>query len=313
MKSEMNSIAVPRLEFPSKSDESSKSKKKGSCPTKKVLMIIIPIASVILYLAIFLPIYYRNKGDKFKVIITNDDNTTKSKLNFIEEYDQFKEKIFNNSYSTLTPENGYNKIYIHLGDKNETSNKYFDFFKSNLTFIPPKTKIIFLSAEPSLSWFRINVNKNNNLFDEVKKSSNQILNKIEKISSEEKINYDKIFIGGYGQRGVMINSIILNSKNEFGGYISLSGFILDNRFPYNSISNLTNEQKEILEHKKNCKIFAINGLNNQNINATRAIQNYFAYYGEFTNFNFYAYRALKNEFIEQPVFPIVKQWLKEKM
>jgi hypothetical protein len=277
-------------------------------------MIIIPIASVILYLAIFLPIYFRNKGDKYKVIIVNDDNSTNSKFSFIEDYVQFKEKIFNNSYSTLTPENGYDKIYIHLGDINETSNIYFDFFKSNRTFIPPKTKIIFLSAESSLSWFNINVNENYNLFDEIKNSTNQVLTKIDKISNEEKINYDNIFIGGYGQGGVMINSIILNSNNEFGGFISLSGFILDNGFLYNNIStNLTKEQKEILEHKKNYKIFATYSLNNQDINKTRIIQNYLTYYGEFTNFNLYIYRSLKNEFLEQPIFPIINQWLKEIM
>ena len=304
--SEVQVIDSVKVPFPTESES------KCPCTTKQLVLIIIPIASILIYLAIFLPIYLGSKGDKFKVIIVNEDNSTISKLNFIEEYAQFKEKIFNNSYSTLTPENGYDKIYIHLGDINETSNKYFDFFKSNRTFIPPKTKIIFLSAETSLSWFNINVNENYNLFDEVKNSSNQVLNKIDKISNEEKINYDKIFIGGYGQGGVMVNSIILNSKHELGVFISLSGFILDNGFSYNNIStNLTNEQKEISEHKKIYKIFATYSLNNQDINKTGTIQNYLSYYGEFTNFNLYVYRSLKNEFLEQPIFSIIKQWLKE--
>ena len=189
------------------------------------------------------------------------------------------------------------------------SNKYFDFFKSNRTFIPPNTKIIVLSAESSLSWF--NINEEYILFDEVNNSTKQILNKIDKISSEEKINYDKIFIGGYGQGGVMVNSIILNSKKEFGGFISLSGFILDNGSLNNSIStNLTSEQKVILDHKKSYKIFVTYSLNNQDIYKTRNIQNYLAYYGEFTNFNLYIYKAIKNEFLDQPIFPIIKQWLK---
>lgn len=306
MNSEANIINSVRVPFPTKS--------KCPCSTKQLVMIIIPIASVIIYLAIFLPIYFRNKGDKYKVVIVNDDNSTNSKLSFIEDYIQLKEKIFNNSYSTLTPENGYDKIYIHLGDINETSNIYFDFFKSNRTFIPPKTKIIFLSAESSLSWFNINENENNNLFDQVKNSTNQILNKIDKILNEEKINYDKIFIGGYGQGGVMVNCIILNSKHEFGGFISLSGSILDSGFPYNNIStNLTNEQKEILDHKKNYKIFVTYSLKNKDINKNRIIQNYLTYYGEFTNFNLYVYRTLKSEFLEQPIFPIINQWLKEIM
>ena len=146
----------------------------------------------------------------------------------------------------------------------------------------------------------------------MKNSTNQILNKIDKISNEEKINYDKIFIGGYGQGGVMVNSIILNSKHEFGGFISLSGFILDKGFPYNNIStNLTKFQKEILELKKNYKIFATYSLYNQDINKTRTIQNYLDYYEEFINFDLYVYCALKNEFLEQPIFSIIKQWLKE--
>jgi hypothetical protein len=273
-------------------------------------LIIIPIASIIIFLAIFLPIFLRNKGDKYKVVIVTDDNSMNSKLNFIGEYIQFKENIVNNSFSTLTPEYGYDKIYIHLGDINETSNQYFDFFKSNRTFVPQNTKIIFLSSESSLSWF--NINENYNLFDELKNSTNQVLNKIDKISNDEKINYDKIFIGGYGQGGVMVNSIILNSKHEFGGYISLSGFILDDRFPNNNIStNLTKFQKEILELKKNYKIFATYSLYNQDINKTRTIQNYLDYYEELINFDLYVYCALKNEFLEQPIFSIIKQWLKE--
>jgi len=304
MKSEANILEAARVRFPTKS--------KCPCSTKQWIMIIVPIASVILYLAIFLPIYFKNKGDKFKVVIVNDDNTTNSKLNFIEEYTQFKENIINNSYSTLTPDNGYDKIYIHLLDINETSNKYFDFFKSRRTFVPQKVKIIFLSSESSLSWF--NINKNDILFDEMKNSTNQVLNKIDKISNEEKINYDKIIIGGYGQGGVMVNSIILNSKHELGGFIPLSGYILDNGFLYNNISiNLIKEQKEILERKKSYKIFATYPLNNQDIYETRTIQNYLAYYGEFTNFNLHLYRTLKNEFLEQPIFPIIKQWLKEIM
>ena len=301
MKSEENIINAARVRFPTKS--------KCPCSPKQLAMIIIPIASIIIYLAIFLPIYFRNKGDRFKVIIVNDDNSTNSKLNLIEEYIQLKENVVNNSYSTLTPEKGYDKIYIHLGDINEVSNKYFDFFKSNRSFIPSNTKIIILSAESSLSWF--NINEEYILFDEVKNSTNQILNKIDKISSEEKINYNKIFIGGYGQGGVMVNSIILNSKNEFGGFISLSGFILDYGFLNNSIStNLTNEQKEILEHKKSYQIFVTYSLNNQDIYKARNIQNYLAYYGEFTNFNLYIYKTIKNEFLDQPIFPIIKQWLK---
>ena len=138
MKSEGNIIEPARVRFPTKS--------KCPCSSKQLALIIIPIASIIIFLAIFLPIFLRNKGDKYKVVIVTDDNSMNSKLNFIGEYIQFKENIVNNSFSTLTPEYGYDKIYIHLGDINETSNQYFDFFKSNRTFVPQNTKIIFLSS-----------------------------------------------------------------------------------------------------------------------------------------------------------------------
>ena len=75
MKSEANILDAARVRFPNKN--------KCPCSTKQWVMIIIPIASVILYLAIFLPIYFRNKGDRFKVVIVND-NSTNSKLNLIE-------------------------------------------------------------------------------------------------------------------------------------------------------------------------------------------------------------------------------------
>ena len=75
MKSEENIINAARVRFPTKS--------KCPCSPKQLAMIIIPIASIIIYLAIFLPIYFRNKGDRFKVVIVND-NSTNSKLNLIE-------------------------------------------------------------------------------------------------------------------------------------------------------------------------------------------------------------------------------------
>ena len=85
MHSEVNALDAVRVPFPTES--------KCPCTTKQLVLIIIPIASVILYLAIFLPIYFRNKGDKFKVVIVTDDNSTNSKLSFREEYVQFKEYV----------------------------------------------------------------------------------------------------------------------------------------------------------------------------------------------------------------------------
>ena len=47
------------------------------------------------------------------------------------------------------------KIFIFLGGISDVSNKYFDFFKSESTFIPKGTKIYSLSGAPRQMQFMI--------------------------------------------------------------------------------------------------------------------------------------------------------------
>ena len=71
------------------------------------------------------------------------------------EYDEFIENITNVINATLTPKDGYDKIFIFLGGISDVSNKYFDFFKSESTFIPKGTKIYSLSGPPRQMQFMI--------------------------------------------------------------------------------------------------------------------------------------------------------------
>ena len=322
--SEINLNYIPRVEFPKKM------KNKCLCSSKQIALIIIPILAIALYLAIFLPIYLKSRDDRFKVIIIENNTSYKNiKIN-----DEFEEYIANYSYSKLTPKNGYNNIYIHLNDINETSEKYFEFFKSNLSFIPQETKIIFLSGKyrkiklmdkynynnPVPSWFNIDINGKlicddcNNIFNEVKESLNIILDLIDRIAREENMSYNKIYLGGYSQGAIMVNYVLLNSRYELGGYIAFSGYILEYNFQNNTvISKLTDEQKIILNSKKNYNIIATHSFNDQEINYDRIIKGYSIYYKNFPNFYLYSFGSLNHEFVNQPVFPIIKKWLKEKM
>ena len=55
----------------------------------------------------------------------------------------------------------------------------------------------------------------------------------------------------------MRSYILLNSRYELGGYLIFSRYIFDHHFPFNYVLyNLTDEQKQILESKKNYHIIA---------------------------------------------------------
>ena len=184
------------------------------------------------------------------------------------EYDEFEENVVNYTYAVLTPKNGYDNIYIFLGGISEVSNKYFDFFKSNSTFIPKRTKIYSLAGEariikylekyniitPAPCWFNVDSIGNlvcdgcETIYDQAKESLYIILDAIDRIASDEKMSYDKIYLGGFSQGGIMTNYVLLNSRHELGGYNSFSGYILDHNFPDAIVPDeLSDTQKTILE------------------------------------------------------------------
>ena len=131
------------------------------------------------------------------------------------------------------------------------------------------------------SWF--NVDKSGNLickgckdeFDEAKESLNLILTQIERISKDEKIGYDKIYLGGFSQGGIMVNYILLNSIHKLAGYLIFSGYILDHRFPPNEIvTELNDAQKEILNSKKDYHIIATHSFNDDSVFYPKIIEGF---------------------------------------
>ena len=195
--------------FKSKSNIHILPRKKCPCSVYQILAIVIPISVVQLFMIIFLSVYLTKNKRKEKIITITDNNITDSTnvINEInppnEEYDNFTIIIKNFTYATLTPKNGYDHIYIHLGGITEVAGFFSNFFSSKKTFIPKGTKIYYLSGKPRItkyvdglfkdipvpSWF--NVDKNGTLncencngddFAEAKESLNLILNEIDRIS-----------------------------------------------------------------------------------------------------------------------------------
>lgn len=319
--------------------------------TPQILSIVVPLALLGLFCAIFFPIYFtqKNRKTKTKLVFLNPNNTqdNSSDINVDEdsdlvtdvvanetEFDEFEENFVNYTYAVLTPKNGYDNIYIFLGGIAEVSNKYFDFFKSNSTIIPKRTKIYFLSGrirplkflekynitDPAPCWF--NVDAVGKLicdgcetdFDQAKESLNIILDAIDKIAADEKMSYDKIFLGGFSQGAIMTNYVMINSRHELGGYTAFSGYFMDHNFPDNYvIKDFSDTQKQILESKKNYHILATHSFNDQDVPYPNSVEGYYTYYKDYTDFNLYSFGALLHNFITQPVLPLVRIWLKQKM
>lgn len=320
---------------PSSDSQCSVPKKQYCCPctTKQLLFLNLPFILVGLYLAIFLPIYKSSQTKGYKVIYNEDENKNSTINNDImEEYDKFNEYLANYSFAKLTPIKGYKYIYIHLGDINEPANIYLDFFKSEKTIIPKNTKIIILTGkkriskymetfnifEPVPCWFNSDYTNNlicnhcDNEFDEAKESLYLILDIIDQIKNEENLDYNKIFIGGFGQGGAMVNYVLLNSRHQLGGYCSFSGYFLDHNFPYdNVVDNLNDIQKEILQSKKNYNVLeSLSFKDDVNI-YSKTYKYYYNYFKEYTNIQFLSYKNYG--FITMPILTEVKTWLKEKM
>lgn len=308
--------------------------KKPRCPcsVSQLLSIFIPISLLGLFCAIFLPIYLITHKKKTQVFTIIEDNNNSTNNN--DDYDEFTEYEANYTYATLTPKNGYDNIFIFLGGISEVSNKYFEFFKSEKTIIPKQTKIYFLSGkirtikfmekyqitEPVAGWFNIDSTGNlicndcDDIFDEAKQSMNLILDTIDLIAEEEKISYDKIYLGGFSQGAIMVNYVLLNSRHKLGGYLAFSGYILDHNFPCNSIvTSLSTTQKQILNSKKNYHILATHSFKDQDVYFSNSVESYYTYFKEYTDFKLYSFGALAHEFETQPVLPFVRLWMKKSM
>ena len=314
----MNALDVPKNE----------SNQKLYCSTKQILIIIIPITIVFLFAVIFIPVYVVEKtsDDDDEIQISNDNNNN-------ELYDDYVENIVNITYATLTPKDGYDNIFIFLGGISDVATKYFDFFKSTNTFIPKGTKIYLLSGQPRQMQFMIdyhnyadpvpgwfNINKyaqlcpESNDFTEARESLNLVLDEIDRIKNIENVDYKKIYLGGFSQGAMMTNYILLNSRHELGGYIAFSGYVFDHDFLENKIvESLSELQKAKLQSKKNYHILATHSYMDDAVFYDVAALSYQTYFVDYTDFKLLSFGTLPHVFPEQPIHPLVRQWLKTSM
>ena len=300
-------------------------------PLTKIIVAITVSVVVVATLAISIsvPLSSKKSNDpKTFYPEINSDNTT--------EEGEFIEEIKNYSYATLTPRTGYDNILIFLGDISNNSTYYFSFFENNeTTFVPEKTKIICLSGNMRKvqymidyynnendvpAWF--NVDKNGTLiyegddpYIEAKESKELILNQIDESVKEVNNDYSKVFLGGFGQGAVMTNYVMLNSKNELGGYLPFNGYIFDDHFSstFTVIKNLNNEQLNILNDKKDYYICASNSYSDEILPISVVITQYDSYFINYTNTLHFSFGIVGHVLEIQPTLPMVKLWLKERM
>ena len=312
--------------------------KNCPCSVNQLLAIIIPISLALIFIIVFLSVYFTKDRYKNKLVYINSsiiNNNNITNTNLIKEYDEFTIIVSNISYATLTPIKGYDHIYIHLGGIGANAGHCKDFFRSNKTFIPKGTKIYCLSGElrltkftensvtgfnkPKPSWF--NVDRKGNLicancgsdkFYEAKKSLNWILDRIDQISIEENIHYNRIYLGGFSQGGIMTNYVLLNSRHKLGGYLIFSGYVFDHHFPPNYVvTELNDEQKQILKSKKDYHILATHSFNDNTVFYSKIIEGYYTYYKDYTDFTLLGFGNVGHKFDTQPTHEIVRKWLKK--
>jgi len=309
--------------------ESANPNYKYLCPIKQLLIIVIPITVVLLFAAIFIPVYIV-ENDKDDDAVIQD-----------EEFDEFDVTFENLTYAILTPKDGYDNIFIFLGGIGNAPKDYFTFFQSKNTIIPKGTKIYSISGtprnmefayqyhmlergSPCYGWFNVDASANlinsnsqvdNSNFDEAKASKELILNEIDRIQQAEQISYSKIYLGGFSQGAIMVNYLLLNSRHKLGGYLAFSGFIFDEVFiPPNQVATtLSDEQKAKLDAKKDYHILAAHSFNDNAVPYPQSIVGYYTYFKDYTDFTLYSFGDLTHKFPEQPTNPSVKKWLKESM
>ena len=112
---------------------------------------------------------------------------------------------------------------------------YFEFFESKNTFIPKGTKIYFISGqkremqymidygapkgsgyEVTYGWFNLdslaNLCPDKNDYSQAIESKILVLDAIDRIKQDEKVDYSHIYLGGFSQGAVMVNYILLKFK-----------------------------------------------------------------------------------------------------
>ena len=306
-----------------------KKRSKKFCSIKRLLILFISISVILLITIIFILAFAVNKKNKNN---NNEDINITKVSDTEDEYDEFESNDVNLTYAVLTPKGGYDNIFIFLGGISEFARKYFSFFKSNSTFVPKGTKIYLLSGQirqmqfmidkyslpfPVPGWFNVDTNGNlipNNDFTEAKKSLELVLDEIDRIKNDDKVDYKNIYLGGFSQGAIMTNYILLNSRYELGGYLPFSGYIFDHDFSSNQlITNLTSVQLSKLEARKNYHILATHSFADETVFYNLAAESYSVYFRNYTDFTLFSFGNIGHEFEKQPIFYNVRNWLKKSM
>jgi predicted esterase len=302
---------------------------KLPCSIGQLLAISLPICLAILFASIFVPLYVKHKKENTKYFVVRVNGTSIEE----NETDVFEENILNITYATLTPKDGYDNIMIFLGGIGEVATKYFDFFNSNTTFIPKRTKIYSLSgnprqmqfvidyynnSDPVPGWFNIDsratLRPNPHNFTEANQSLYLVLDEIDRIKSEGNVDYKNIYLSGFSQGGMMTNYILLNSRHELGGYIAFSGYVFDHDLSANTvIYNLSPTQQSKIDSRKDYHILATHSFNDDRVFYKNSAESYQEYYKKYTDFKLLSFGELEHYFETQPIFPEVRKWLRKRM
>lgn len=140
----------------------------------------------------------------------------------------------------LEPIGGYDSVLVFLHGLGDSATGLLPLFESASTFVPPKMKVVLLTAPVGPvtinngmnmnSWYDIKaLDGNKDSVDEID-VTNSAKRVIEAIEKEAKIvkDYNKIFLGGFSQGAAMTLHIGLNQGFTLGGLIVFSGFM----FPF---------------------------------------------------------------------------------
>ena len=311
------------------------------CTTFQLLLIIIPTAVIAIFAIIFIPVYVvskdcdNNSNDDDKKITLNiqNDMPNSEQNNIINQFDDFDEYVANVTYATLTPKDGYDNILIFLGGITESSNKYFDFFKSKKTFVPKGTKIYCLAGEVremkfmtdwgspdnhAQGWFNVGADANLEPpgdYTEAKEALKLVSDYIIRIKTDENVKYRNIYLSGFSQGAAMTNYVFLNFPHELGGYLAFSGYVFDHLFPANTLAEkpYTTEQQAKLDSRFDYHILATHSFHDGTVPYAISSSSYYTYYENYVDFTLLSFGHLGHIFPDQPIHPFVKKWLIESM
>lgn len=189
----------------------------------------------------------------------------------------------------LVPKNGqYEQMFIFLHDIGDSAYGYIDLFTSKRSFVPERTKIVLISAPTkklntfsgfeTRAWFDfINPEVVPQIEDNAS-ISDYIINEIQEGNVHE---YNKFYIGGFGQGASAALNMLFALNQSVGGIISLSGRLLQNSLI----------PQVYIDRRQNVNFFLGHGKKDETIPIETAKQSY-EYLKGLKNITFKAYKDM---------------------